>query len=146
MSQTIYITHFENPHCFYFKFDRDLHDIELQSLEDEITKYARCKFNENTPANWSKCDIGDTVAAYETTWGKWVRAKVRSNLKDLECYQLWAVDHGRIFRTAYKNVIPLQKDLIERRVKGAQRGSIYGVTSAKLVNLMILSFFIQISI
>lgn len=140
MSQTILITHFENPNCFYFKFDHDLHDVELQCLEDEICKYARCKYSENTTNSWSECDIGDTVAAYETTWGKWVRAQVRDNLTDLECYQLWAVDHGKMFQTTYRNVIPLQSNLSNRQVKGVFRGSIYGVTPAKLVSLLILLF------
>lgn len=140
MSPAIYITHFENPHCFYFKFDEDLHDAGLQSLEDDITKYARCKLNDNAATAPAKCEIRDTVAAFEASWGKWVRAEIRNNLTSLECYQLWAVDHGKAFRTAYKNVVPLPPDLSDRKVKGARQGSIYGVLPAKLVCNLILTW------
>lgn len=142
MARVIYITHFLNPNCFYFKFDDDLHDIELQNLEDEITKSARSKFHAIDAVTLNDCDIGETVAAYETTWGKWVRAEVREHLRDIGCYQLWAIDHGKLFRAAYKHVTSLSRELSEKSLNTVHRGSIYGVVAAKLVCISIKSIFV----
>lgn len=131
MSKVIHISHFINPHCFYFKFDEDLQDTDLQRLEDEIKIFARSKVNETTELATIK--HGDIVAAYEITWGKWMRAVVVSNLESLKRFQLWAIDHGRFFRAPHKHVHRLPPNLIDAKVKGVCRGSIYGVCPAKLV-------------
>lgn len=67
MARDIHIIHFIDPHCFYFKFDDDLHDTQLQEIEDEISTYARKKVSEAeqfTPIE------GEIVAAYQISWGK----------------------------------------------------------------------------
>lgn len=129
MSKIVHITHFIDPHCFYFKFDDDLHDPQLQSLEDEITKFAR---NKETESNVT-FNVGDTVAAYQIAWGKWVRAEVRANLTEFERCHLWAIDHGKHFQTTYKNIIALPQHLIDMVTKGVHRGSIYGANPGRLV-------------
>lgn len=133
MSRIIHITHFVSPHCFYFKFDDDLHDNQLQDLEIEISKHARQKINENI--EFKPAD-GDIVAAFVTKWSKWIRAQLRANLVDFERYELWSIDHGQIFQTQYKNVIPLPQNLIEREVKGVHQGCIHGISPAKLVRFI----------
>lgn len=67
--ETIHVTHFVNPHCFYFKFDSDLHDDQLQILEDEISKTAHSLIKNGETIARNK---GDVVAAYVTQWSKWV--------------------------------------------------------------------------
>lgn len=133
MSKVIHISHFVNPFCFYFKFDENLQDTDLQRLEDEIKIFARSKVSNET-FDLVPLKEGDIVAAYEITWGKWMRAVVVSNLESLKRYQLWSVDHGKYFRSPHKHVIPLPPNLIEEQVKGIHRGSIYGVCPAKLVS------------
>lgn len=128
MSRIIHITHFVDPHCFFFKFDDDLHDKQLQCLEDELSTFARNKVNEQNEFN---AKVGDVVAAYEISWGKWVRAEIRANLNHVARCQLWAIDHGKLFQTAYKNIVPLPQNLIDTIVTGVHQGSIYEVCPAK---------------
>lgn len=133
MSRIIHVNHFFDPHCFYFKFDDDLHDANLQRLEDELTKYAREEKlkDRSEPTTFVPDDI---VAAYEISWSKWVRASVRGYDEHFQCYQLWAIDHGKLFRTPPDNVVALPEHLIntDTEVKGAVRGSLFGVSPAKI--------------
>lgn len=139
MSHSIHINYFLNPYCFYFKFDNDLHNEDLQHLEDEISKYARDQIKELTePVTVS---TGDTVAAYEISWGKWVRAHVRYYDDRFKYYQLWAIDHGKLFRTGNRNVIVLPQHLIDKKVKGVARGSLYSVCPSELVSFQKICFF-----
>ncbi|XP_031616719.1 uncharacterized protein LOC116336748 [Contarinia nasturtii] len=130
MSRIIHIIDFIDPHCFYFKFDDDLHDTKLQNLEDEIANYARTKLKETTQFNAVE---GDTVAAYQISWAKWIRAKVLENFEDLKRCKLWAIDHGQIFETAHKNILPLPQNFSDKTVNGVFRGCIYGMSPANLV-------------
>lgn len=134
MSKVIHISYFLNPYCFYFKFDDDLHDEGLQSLEDKISKYARDEIRKDSDSPESIV-VGNTVAAYVIPWGKWVRSVVQCDLNSLKCYELWAVDHGKKFRAAYKNVVKLPEDMAKENVIGVYRGSLYGVSPAKLVSV-----------
>lgn len=131
MTKIIHINYFRDPHCFYFKFDDDLHDNDLQRLEDRISKYARDEVQKQSEQASFKA--GDFVAAHEISWGKWVRAIVRSDIPNFDCLELWAFDHGKLFRTAHKNVVPLPQHLIDEKVNGVHRGSLYGVSPANLV-------------
>lgn len=135
MSKAVHISYFLNPYCFYFKFDDDLHGGDLQCLEDKISKYARDEIHRNCDKKASIV-VGDTVAAYVIPWGKWVRSIVQCDLNTLECFQLWAIDHGKKIRTAYKNVVKLPEDLANVNVIGIHRGSLYGVSPAKLVSIL----------
>lgn len=134
MSKTINISYFLNPYCFYFKFDDDLHDSSLQSLEDKISKYACDEIKQNNNEKPSIA-VGDVVVAYLIPWSKWVRAVVRCDFDRLKCYELWAIDHGKVFRAAYKNVVKLPESLAKEEFAGIRRGSFYGVAPAKLVSI-----------
>lgn len=130
MSRIIHVNHFFDPHCFYFKFDDDLHDQDLQRLEDELSKNAREKLiDQNEPIVYTPDDI---VAAYEISWSKWVRASVRGYDEHFQCYQLWAIDHGKLFRTQPKNIVPLPEHLVDTKVRGAVRGSLNGISPSKI--------------
>lgn len=130
MSRIVHIHHFVDPHCFYFKFADDLHDEQLQILEEEISKTAHEIVKKN---KLYASQNGDIVAAYVVAWNKWVRAQVLENLTHFERYKLWALDHGTIFQTDYTNVVSLPTDLKEKIIKGVNRGCIYGITPAKMV-------------
>lgn len=140
MSKIIHICHFLNPYCFYFKFDDDLHDDGLGRLEDEISKYARDKINQSSDEK-TTIAVGYTVAAYVISWGKWVRSVIRSDLDIWNCYELWAIDHGRPFRAAHGNVVVLPVHLANGKFNGARRGSVYGLSPAKLVCIHFDSLF-----
>lgn len=132
MSRLIHITNFQNPNSFYFKFDDDLHDSQLHEVEDELAKYARAEIKK--PNKLSNFVIGDAVAAYEISWGKWVRAKICAHLNELNRYQLWAIDHGRSFQATCSNILPLPPHIAGATANGVSQGSLYGITPAKLVS------------
>lgn len=145
MSKVIHISYFLNPYCFYFKFDDELHDGDLQRLEDKISKNARDEMHQSSDKR-APIAVGDTVAAYVIPWSKWVRSVVQCDLKSLECYEVWAIDHGKKIRAAYKNVVKLSADLANEHVIGVHRGSFYGVAPARLVIIWIFSYTADCSV
>lgn len=67
-----------------------------------------------------------------------VRAQICDDLTDFGKYKLWAYDHGRIFETNYKNVVSLPTEIIDQKIKRIRRGSVYGISPAKLVSNIVI--------
>lgn len=129
MSRLIQITYFVNPYCFYFKYTDDLHNEEFAEFEEKISKHARHQLGVTTDYTPKR---GNIVAAFQCDWGKWVRAKVRSNITNVQSYELWAVDYGKVFWTSHKNIVQLPQHLIDR-VPIVHQGSLYGICPSKRV-------------
>jgi hypothetical protein len=92
MTSNIRITHFVNPHLFYYKLDE--FNADLDNLEEEILN----ELTDNTcETNNFQPESGDVVAFLHKRWSKWIRVVVD---KVLECttadavYVLWAIDYG----------------------------------------------------
>lgn len=134
-TKTIYITHFLNPYCFYFKFQNELFNDELHQLEKEIAEQSNHKVLER--ARQFKASIGYTIAAYLLESGKWVRARIldKQPIDKGFLYTLWAIDHGILFRVSGYFICSLDPELCSRKVKGSvARGSIYGIAPARKVS------------
>lgn len=90
----IAITHFINPHHFYFKIDDGLITEDLIHLENEILRHAKAHghgVSEFTPV------VGNVLAFSYTPWNKWIRARVDTVIDYLNQetkYILWALDYG----------------------------------------------------
>lgn len=131
----IHVTHFLNPHHFYYKYENDIFDEELNELEYKIQLHAlrwRKTKTENIKAN-----IGEIVAAYNITWNKWFRAKVYDIIQD-DCeiikYKVWAIDHGTPHEIITSWLTPLPIELAENGVKHIHEGAIINYMPAERVS------------
>lgn len=137
LGRLIYITHFFNPNCFYFKLHDEFFNDDLHKLESEVAVYA----NRARKLSRSKLFtplIDFTVAAYIIEAGKWVRAKINKlpSESNGSMYTALAIDHGIVIRVAPYFICSLPPDLIERRVCGsAMQGSVYRTVPASKVNI-----------
>lgn len=91
----IKITHYINPHQFYFKFDDGPSEFELQG-QTRLDEYCNKQWDLNRNHELKKNNI---VAAYVPAWNKWVRAVIddvlQYNYSASETnYVLWAMDEG----------------------------------------------------
>lgn len=90
----INITHFINPHLFYFKFELGKTD-ESEEFGNLLEKYAleNAKYY---PTGYEP-DIGEIVVVYFQSWRKWIRGKVdyiAEFLSKPSKYILWSFEHG----------------------------------------------------
>lgn len=139
-SAAIYITHFLNPYCFHFKFQNELFSEELHQLETTIAEQANRLRRAHVPgrSRQFKPRVGYTIAAYLLESGKWVRARVvdKQPVDGDSIYDLWAIDHGFLFRVSGHLICPLDQELYTRKVKGSvAQGSIFGLVPAREVSL-----------
>lgn len=139
----VHITHFFNPHHFWFKFiDAEWAQLdELNELEANIYEYTKKRQHDKT-FSWQ---IGDIIAAYSFTWNKWVRGRVENVFEvknGTPRYSLWAIDCGIPMNVIGKNTFPLPKELAESSVCAVHEGCVYGIMPAEQVCLALsIRFF-----
>ncbi|XP_050097773.1 putative ATP-dependent RNA helicase TDRD12 [Anopheles aquasalis] len=127
MKNQIIITHFENPHCFWYKqfgvfpkkrqFQDELDDFCTQAYlsADGI------KNTHHTPV------LKEIVAAYDPLLEKWFRCRVDSISQGAK-YGLWALDEGMPKTIDAQFVHPLPKELALRTgVSTVSRGGVANV-------------------
>lgn len=93
----IRITHFVNPHQFYFKYEDDLFDPALIELEKQIHMCATAKRKQQSSTKSWELKKGDKVAVLSKAWTKWIRAEIDEIVEKLNGeieYTLWSIDHG----------------------------------------------------
>ncbi|XP_049542202.1 putative ATP-dependent RNA helicase SoYb [Anopheles darlingi] len=127
MKNQIVITHFENPHCFWYKqfgvfpkkrqFQEELDDFCTQA-------YFSAGGIKNTR---HKPVLKETVAAYDPLQEKWFRCRV-DNISHGSRYGLWALDEGMPKTVDAQFVHPLPKELALRTgVSTVSRGGVANV-------------------
>ena len=100
-NDSIEITHFINPHLFWFKLKNSTNDVR-DHLETRIEEYVGQKAD-------VKPIVGNIVAVYHSESQKWIRAEV-----DVVCTDgliLWAIDYGFPMSTKNRFIRPLSYDL-----------------------------------
>lgn len=114
----ILITHFVNPHMFWFKYPKEiLNNTDLIELEIKIQKYVsavypkhRQRFNSSDNNNAYAPCVDDIVAVLNCGWNKWVRAsveKVNENNGKIKNIVLWSIDHGVPLVSSLEYIVPL---------------------------------------
>lgn len=121
----IHITHFVNPHCFFFKLDIQLHNLPLYEIEGSLAVHAKNIISKQSNNRYTP-KIGEIVGAYVITWNKWIRAQVRTISPERLNYQyiLWAIDHGKRVETIDKFLVPLPDAIKNKSIDSVYQGSI----------------------
>lgn len=90
----IYVTHYINPHLFYFKIDLGTSD-ENEKLDNELQDYVKGKL-QFFPSGHEP-EVGEIVVVFFHPLSKWIRARV-DYVADLVAkptrYVLWSPENG----------------------------------------------------
>lgn len=90
----IKITHYINPHKFYFKLEYGFSE-QNSELTKRLEEYALHKCGQYLTGY--KPSIGEIILVFVQPWNKWVRANVDSIAtfqNDAMKFILWALDDG----------------------------------------------------
>ncbi|XP_049287476.1 uncharacterized protein LOC125765959 [Anopheles funestus] len=135
LDNSIHITHYINPHCFYYKPET------AYMQEHEQAKFAAA-FNEwceksygtiyDTVRNTQPCKHplpGELVALCSNQLQRWIRCEMEEvtvDVDDTTWYYLWAIDEGLPIKTHTKYVRPLPKEFVKEPAH-AIRGAIINI-------------------
>lgn len=123
----IEITHFLNPHQFWFKYsDAPKCDAEerVRRIEQELAQSIPVAMDARNAR------VGDVVAMHWTERAKWIRVCVdRVDETDGRAI-VWAIDYGRPMRTPFALISSIEdelKELCGQPSSAIHFGGIYGV-------------------
>lgn len=131
----IQITHFINPHLFWYKTAGKSNVSQKSAIEYKLSEFAkRCynqKFAENVGA---KIAVSDYVAVYYLNEKKWIRATVEKiNPSSDGSMILWADDYGFPMECSKNLVISLDDELKQLCLNAdlhVYRAGIHGIMPA----------------
>lgn len=124
----IEITHFVNPHLFWFKYKKQ--DLSFQ----EKIKSFETRLANNIPVKHpERIKTDDVIALNWISKNKWIRVNVlaRENPKLI----VWAIDYGIPIITTFDLIAKLDSDL-ERECRATESpvsmGGVYGILPARM--------------
>lgn len=124
----IEITHFINPHLFWFKYVDNSSKNHQKNVERELSKFAQKSYNDvRTPA----LQMNEKVAVYLVSKNKWIRAVIDEYDSSNDFVVLWAIDYGFPFKSSTKFVTALD-DEFSSKLSMIVRGGVYGVIPSKI--------------
>lgn len=127
---TVAVTHFINPHLFWYRKiggpDDNFHILTL--LEERLQTLYRCK-----PAiDRCRLDVGDIVAVNFVVWNKYIRAEIlqKGELQQEE-YIVWAIDYGfpLLSKREHLRYLP---EALANRIGHIYRGGVANIQPAVL--------------
>ncbi|XP_055532468.1 putative ATP-dependent RNA helicase SoYb [Wyeomyia smithii] len=133
---TIRITHYINPHMFWYKpVSAYVHNLEEKRFQLAIDEYCEENFRQANADRDYDAFPGETVAVLDFDRNKWCRCIVDEVLqsKDNEKrYRLWAIDDGVPIQSSaqYVNILPQKFSDVSSKVK---RGAIKNLLPSECV-------------
>ncbi|CAD7088253.1 unnamed protein product [Hermetia illucens] len=111
----IKITHYINPHMFWYKYeDSFFRNTELSKWEGRLSALLSNK--PPLPTSCYRAQINEIVAVYNFSFNRWIRAKcdeiVQFTIANTK-YVVWAIDYGIPFQTEGRWIKRFPKDVGE---------------------------------
>lgn len=131
----IHITHYINPHCFYYKpetaYIEEHEQTKFAAIFNEYceTEYGMRYDTGRDPEPWKLPKPGDLVAMRSNQLERWIRCEVEDIAVDLNqtvWYYMWAIDEGFPIKSSHKYIRPLPKTFV-RESAHATRGAIINI-------------------
>uniref|UniRef100_A0A8D8GEU7 (northern house mosquito) hypothetical protein n=1 Tax=Culex pipiens TaxID=7175 RepID=A0A8D8GEU7_CULPI len=134
----IRITHYINPHNFWFKQESAyLFNGEEQNFQEALNKFCDETYGRGNigSAIYTPKKVGETVAVYYFQLARWIRAHVDAIFPDLsgqvQC-NLWALDEGVPVKTSVRYIKPLPERFgLGGAPTTVMRGGLRGVLPAE---------------
>lgn len=110
--QNIEITHFINPHLFWYKIAGKSNESQKTAIEHKFSEFAKRCYNQNCAKNFdTKISVRDYVAVYYLNEKKWIRATVDKFDPAEGSMILWADDYGIPMKCSRNLIISLDDEL-----------------------------------
>lgn len=132
--QYIEITHFINPHLFWYKIAGKSNESQKTVIEHNFSEFAKRCYNQNCAKNFdAKISVSDNVAVYYLKEKKWIRATVDKFDPSEGSMILWADDYGIPLECSRNLVMTLDDELkllCSKTKVHVYQGGIHGVIPA----------------
>lgn len=113
MTDSITITHYINPHLFWYKRNNE-NNGELESIEKTLQEVVAEEKRRNPYFRPITMKCGDRVAVYIVNWDKYIRAEVDIVHTDSRKCILWAIDYGFPIETSADLAISLTDEILTK--------------------------------
>lgn len=134
---TIRITHFINPHMFWYKpVSAYVHNLEEKRFQLAIDEYCEENFRRIDEDRVCESFPGETVAVLDFDRNKWCRCVVDRVLEDSngeKRYNLWAIDDGVPIQSSSRYVNPLPDKFARISISKVRRGAIKNILPSEQV-------------
>ncbi|XP_055597062.1 putative ATP-dependent RNA helicase SoYb [Uranotaenia lowii] len=134
---TIRITHYINPHMFWYKpVSAYVHNMDEKRFQLSIDEYCETHFRQVNDERNYEAFPGETVAVLDFDRNKWCRCVVDGILEDDggdKLYNLWSIDDGVPIQSSYRYVNPLPEKFSSEAISKVKRGAIKNVLPSEWV-------------
>uniref|UniRef100_A0A1Q3EW10 RNA helicase n=1 Tax=Culex tarsalis TaxID=7177 RepID=A0A1Q3EW10_CULTA len=135
--EAIRITHYINPHMFWYKPESAyVHNLEEKRFQLKIDEYCQQHFRRASSDSYYDGFPGEVVAVLDFDRNKWCRCVVDEIIEDgnrEKRYILWAIDDGAPIQSSSRFINPLPDDLTSEATIKVKRGSIKNVLPSECV-------------
>ncbi|XP_061511229.1 uncharacterized protein LOC1268649 [Anopheles gambiae] len=136
MESRIFITHYVNPHQFWYKpFHPGSRKKQQKQLQDAIDEYCEQHYLNQSIGHYEPV-FGEVVAFYDPSLARWTRCSVdgvRVDGKGTQRYRLWSIDEGCPKTVGIEQLRPLPDHFHDRSTSGVKRGAIKNIFPAQCV-------------
>lgn len=121
--ETIKITHFINPHVFWYTKPKERY-ADFEEF-DEVLQTGMSKRNKNA-SSLTRLIKSHMLAAFHNGFNKYIRVRVEKVISDDECV-VWAPDYGRTARRFRKQLHLIPKEFCQPVFEMVFLGGIHGI-------------------
>lgn len=135
----IYVTHFINPHLFWFRYTQDyMNNALLKELERRMEESSRGLQQRIVYTRHGyQAIVGELVAVMHLKWVRWIRVQVdeiRTIAGGRKLYCLWSIDYGVPIEADDKWIRPLPLALQRFFVPSVYIGGIANILPSVIVS------------
>ncbi|XP_053679144.1 uncharacterized protein LOC128730136 [Anopheles nili] len=125
----IVITHYVNPHKFWYKpFRVGNRNKQQRQLEDAIDEYCEQRYYNQDYGPYEPI-LGEVVAAFDPVRERWLRYSVDKiyEFKGQTKYRLWSIDEGMPKDVARELLKPLPENFHDKSTSSVKRGALKNI-------------------
>lgn len=130
----IRITHYINPHMFWFKYETSFFGkSKLLELDSKLQQYY-CEDNDVLSNRKYEPQIDEMVGVFNFSWNRWIRAKVDYIIEGISAppkYILWAIDYGVPLETNLRWIRQLPEELAREQNDSVCFGGLSNIVPAE---------------
>uniref|UniRef100_A0A182PLB1 RNA helicase n=1 Tax=Anopheles epiroticus TaxID=199890 RepID=A0A182PLB1_9DIPT len=137
MENQIFITHYVNPHKFWYKpFHPGSKKKQQKQLQDALDEYCEQHYLHQVNSIPYEPIFGEVVVFYDPSLARWIRCSVsglKYDAKGQQMCRLWLIDDGYPKVVGVELLRPLPASFQDKSTSSVQRGAIKNVFPARCV-------------
>ncbi|XP_052889256.1 putative ATP-dependent RNA helicase TDRD12 [Anopheles moucheti] len=136
MENQIYITHFSNPHKFWYKpFYPGSKTRQFKQMQDAIDEYCEQHYMAQDIVDYEPI-YGEVVAYFEPSLARWTRCSVvgiKEEDKRMRSYRLWLIDEGYPKVVDMEHLKPLPEEFQDMSTSTVKQAALKNILPAHCV-------------